>query len=57
MSYKIAKYIIGWRFNGLHDGEKITNLSQTIFVRSTNEAIRIFDLENEGKGIENLDEN
>ena len=32
--------VVGWRFNGLHDGEKMVDLSQTIFMRSTNEAFK-----------------
>ena len=40
MSYNIAKYVIGWRFNGLHDGETMVNLSQTIFLRSNNEVLK-----------------
>ena len=44
-----AEYIIEWRFNGLNDGEKIADLSQTVFVQSINGAIRILDLDNEGQ--------
>ena len=41
MSYNIAKYVIGCRFNGLHDFEKMVDLSQTIFVLSTSEAFKL----------------
>ena len=40
MSYNVAEYIIGWGFNGLHDGEIIAYLFQTVFVRSSNEAFK-----------------
>ena len=40
MSYNIAEYVIGWRFNGLHDDKTMANLSQTTFVRSNNEAFK-----------------
>ena len=30
MSYIIAEYVIGWHFNGQHDGETMTDLSQTV---------------------------
>ena len=32
MSYNVAEYVIEWRFNGLRDGEKIADLSQTALV-------------------------
>ena len=40
MSYNIAEYDIGWLFNGLHDGETMTDLSETVFVRSNNWALK-----------------
>ena len=36
MSYNIAEYIIGWHFNG----DKLIDLSPTIFMRSTNESFK-----------------
>ena len=36
-SYNVGEYVSGWRFNGLHDGEKMADLSQIVIVRSTNE--------------------
>ena len=39
MSY-IAEYVIGWRFNGLHNGKTMADLSQTVCVRSNNEAFK-----------------
>ena len=35
MSYNVAEYVIGWRYNGLHDVEKTVDLFQTIFVQFT----------------------
>ena len=40
MSYNIAEYDSGWRFNVLRDGETMADLSKTIFVRSDNEAFK-----------------
>ena len=40
MSYSNAEIVIGWRFNCLHDGDKMADLSQTVFVRSTNETYK-----------------
>ena len=40
MGYNIAEYVIGWHFNGEHDGDKMAHLFQTIFVRFTNEAFK-----------------
>ena len=36
----IAKYVNEWRLNYLHHGNKMANLSQTVFVQSTNEALK-----------------
>ena len=41
MSYNVAEYVIEWCFNGLHDGTKMAELSQTIFLQSTNEAFTL----------------
>ena len=50
-SYNIAEYVIGWRFDGQHDGEKIAELCQTVSCSPpNNEANRILDLESEGQG-------
>ena len=38
MRYDIDECVIGWPFNGLHDAEKMADLSETIFMWSTNEA-------------------
>ena len=40
VSYNVAIYIIGERFNGMHDVEKMADLSQTVFMWSTNEAFK-----------------
>ena len=40
MSYNVAEYDIGWRFNGLRDGETMADLPQTVFARSNNEAFK-----------------
>ena len=50
MSYNIAEYVVGYGFNGRHYGKTTADLSQRVFTLSTNEAIRIFDIENEGQG-------
>ena len=33
MSFNIAEYVIGWRFNGQRDAETMADLTQTVFVR------------------------
>ena len=40
MSYNIAEYVVGWRFNSLHNGETMADLSQTVFVRYKNGAFK-----------------
>ena len=40
MSYNIAKYVLGWCFNVLHDGETMADLSETVFVQSNSEALK-----------------
>ena len=40
MIYNVAEYVTGWRVNGLHHGETMADLSQTVFDRSTNEAFK-----------------
>ena len=35
--YNIVKYVIWWLFYGLQYGEKMADLSQTVFTWSTNE--------------------
>ena len=40
MSYNIAKYVTAWYFNGLHDGETMADISQTVFMWSNNEAFK-----------------
>ena len=40
MRYNIAEYVIGWRFIGQHGGETMADLSQTVFVRSNDEAFK-----------------
>ena len=40
MIYNVAEYVIEWRFNGLYDRENMADLSQTVFVRSNNEAFK-----------------
>ena len=43
MSYNVAEYVIGWRFNGQHDGDKMTDISPTVFVWSINEVLKWTD--------------
>ena len=38
MSYNVAKYVNGWHFYVQQDSEKMADLSQTMFVSSSNEA-------------------
>ena len=35
---RIGPMSFGWHFTGLYDGEKMADLSPTVFVRSANEA-------------------
>ena len=43
MIYNVDEYITGWRFNGLHDGKRNGELSQTVFVWLSNNTFKRTD--------------
>ena len=40
MSYNVAEFVIGWSFNGLRNGEKMVDISQTVYVQFNNKTFK-----------------